>query len=82
MLNPPYVDCFASGSISEWKRNSSLKLQNTEEQYKVELWRYDPGRIADSACVDRLSLTLALGEDKDERVEEAIEEVPAEEVQE
>ena len=45
-------------------------MQNTEEQYKVELWRYDPGRIADSACVDRLSLALALGEDRDERIEE------------
>lgn len=75
MLNPPNVDCFAAGSIREWERNSSLKLQNTEEQCKVELWWYDPGRIVNGTCVDRLSLALALAEDKDERVEEAVEEM-------
>ena len=41
----------------------------------MELWRYDPRKLASGDCVDRLSLALALREDRDERIEEAVEEM-------
>ncbi len=77
MLNPPAVKCFAAGSIALWSRRATEKLQDSEDQCAVELWRYDPGKLADGTCVDRLSLALALREDRDERTEEAVEEMLA-----
>ena len=73
MMNPPAVTCMAAESISAWDKVSSGRLQNADDQYAVELWRYDPTKLSDGVCVDRLSLALALSEDMDERVEEAVE---------
>lgn len=75
MLNPPAVGCYAVESVSKWEKNASGKLQNSDDQCAVELWRYDPQKLACGEIVDRLSLALALREDKDERIEEAIEEM-------
>ena len=74
-LNPPLLDTFAAESVADLEKMSSLRLQNSEEQCAVELWRYDPKKLSDDGCVDRLSLALALRDDKDERVEEAVEEM-------
>ena len=41
----------------------------------VEMWRYDPRKMSTRNVVDELSLALALREDADERVEEAVEEM-------
>lgn len=75
MLNSPAVECFAAESIAAWDKNSSGKLQNSDDQCAVELWRYDPKKLADGNNVDRLSLALSLREDRDERIEEATEEM-------
>lgn len=75
MLNPPAMYCLASQSVVMWETKASKKLQNPDEQYAVELWRYDPKKLAEGECVDRLSLALALREDRDERIEEAVEEM-------
>lgn len=72
MLNPPIVDSYSSDSISRWGKSISDTLQNTNDQCAVELWRYDPKRLTGGACVDRLSLALALQNDKDERIEDAV----------
>ncbi|MBQ9416662.1 MAG: MarR family transcriptional regulator [Clostridia bacterium] len=77
MLNPPAVECYATDSISRWDKSMSGTLQNENDQCAVELWRYDPKKLADGKCVDRLSLALALQDDKDERTEEAVEEMLA-----
>lgn len=76
-INPPMVDYFAAGSIAAWEKTASNKLQSTEDQCAVELWRYDPRKLTGSNCVDRLSLALALSDDKDERIEEAVQEMLA-----
>lgn len=76
-LNPPLLDTFAAESVTDLEKVSSLRLQNSEEQCAVELWRYDPKKLSDDGCVDRLSLALALRDNKDERVEEAVEEMTA-----
>ena len=41
----------------------------------VEMWRYSPQKLSTRNIVDELSLALALQEDADERVEEAVEEM-------
>ena len=75
MMNPPTSECFAADSISALERASSGRLHNSEDQCEVQLWRYDPRKLADGSSVDRLSLALALDKDRDERVEEAVEEM-------
>ena len=77
MLNPPEVQYYASPSISGWEESASNSLRHAADQYAVELWRYDPVKLADGECVDRLSLALALRDDRDERTEEAVEEMLA-----
>ena len=75
MLNPPAVCTLAADSVTAWENLSSRKLQSSDEQYAVELWRYDTRKLAEGECVDRISLALALRGERDERVEEAVEEM-------
>ena len=75
MINPPGVTCFAADSVSAWEKMSSGRLQNSVDQYEVQLWRYDPKKLSADNCVDRLSLALSLNGDRDERVEAAVEEM-------
>ena len=77
MLNPPAIKCYAAKSIAAWEKSASGRLQNSKDQCAVELWRYDPGKLSNGESVDRLSLALALREDTDERIEEAVEEMLA-----
>ncbi len=74
-LNPPMVETRAAGSVTALEKLSSTRLHNSEEQCAVELWRYDPKKLSNNGCVDRLSLALALRNDKDERIEQAVEEM-------
>lgn len=75
MLNAPNVRCYAAERISQWKDVMTNSLQNSQEQVAVEMWRYNPRKLSTRDTVDELSLALALREDTDERVEEAIEEM-------
>lgn len=75
MINPSPVEYRAADSISAWENKSSTRMQNTDDQFALELWRYDPRKLSYGACVDRLSLALALRDDSDERIEEAVEEM-------
>ena len=69
MMNPPAVECFATDSISALEKAASGKLHNFEDQCEVQLWRYNPRKLATGNSVDRLSLALALDKDRDERNE-------------
>ncbi|MCD8147959.1 MAG: MarR family transcriptional regulator, partial [Clostridiales bacterium] len=60
-----------------WEGVSSKQLQSSEDQYALELWRYDPKKLSDGEYVDRLSLAISLRDDRDERIEEAVEEMLA-----
>ena len=75
MINPPTVKSVAADHIIAWEKLSSGRLQNSDDQYAVEFWRYDPKKLSDNCCVDRLSLALELADDRDERVEAAVEEM-------
>ena len=41
-LNPPSIETRAAGSLAALAKLSSTRLQNSEEQCAVELWRYNP----------------------------------------
>lgn len=75
MVNPPTVETLAAGSVAAWEKISTNRMQNSDDQCTIELWRYDPRKLTDGECVDRISLALALRDDRDERVEEALEEM-------
>lgn len=75
MLNAPNVRCYAAERISQWKDVMTNSLQNSQMQVAVEMWRYNPRKLSTRNAVDKLSLALALREDADERVEEAVEEM-------
>lgn len=75
MLNTPNVRCYAAERISQWKDVMTNSLQNSQVQVAVEMWRYNPRKLSTRNNVDELSLALALREDADERVEEAVEEM-------
>lgn len=72
MLNTPSIAMYAADSISKWNKVATNRLQNAELQAGVQLWRYDPRKLSDDHTVDRLSLALALRDDTDERIEEAV----------
>ena len=81
MLNPPALEYYAAESIAALEKTATGKLQNSNDQCAVELWRYDPKKLAEldkateAERVDRLSLALALKDVRDERIEEAIDEM-------
>ena len=75
MLNTPNVRCYAAERISQWKDVMTNSLQDSQVQVAVEMWRYNPRKLSMRNAVDELSLALALREDADERVEEAVEEM-------
>ena len=75
MLSAPNVKCYATERISQWKDVMTNSLQDSQAQVAVEMWRYNPRKLSTRNIVDELSLALALREDADERVEEAVEEM-------
>ena len=75
MLNAPNVRCCAAERISQWKDVMTNSLQDLQVQVAVEMWRYNRQKLPTRNIVDELSLALALREDADERVEEAVEEM-------
>ncbi|WNV59420.1 hypothetical protein RJD28_08140 [Oscillospiraceae bacterium NTUH-002-81] len=75
MLNAPNVKYYATERISQWKDVMTNSLQDSQVQVAVEMWRYNPRKLSMRNVVDELSLALALREDADERVEEAVEEM-------
>lgn len=75
MISSPPVECYAAASITAWDKIAANKLQDPDEQCAVQLWRYAPGKLASNGIIDRLSLALALSQEKDERIETAVEEL-------
>lgn len=73
MLNAPSVECYATEKISQWNEITTNSLQDSKTQVAIEMWRYDPRKLSTKRAVDELSLALALRDDADERVEEAVE---------
>ncbi len=75
MFNPSQIITYASGRIAVLENVSSNKIQDLDNECAIELWRYDPYKLSDGKIVDRLSLALALHDNRDERTQEAVEEM-------
>ena len=75
MLNPSKVMTCAVYIKSFAKEKLAGELMDTEEQVRVELWKYDPKQFFEDNMEDRLSVALSFAENEDERVDEAIEEL-------
>jgi DNA-binding MarR family transcriptional regulator len=75
MLNPPRVNCYATGGTTKWKDYLEDVLIDDSQQVELQLWKYDPQILAKVSTVDILSLAMCYVDDPDERVEEAVEEM-------
>ena len=53
----------------------NISIKFWESRLPMMMWRYNPRKLSTRNIVDELSLALALREDADERVEEAVEEM-------
>lgn len=69
MLNEDKLQVYASNNISKWKTYSNEVLFDDNSQIALELYRYDPRKLAINNNVDPISLYLSLKNDEDERVE-------------
>lgn len=79
MLNPSTIECRAM-SRKNYKNLEGIeeidpRWSTNKDYIELELWKYDPKLLAVYFRVDVVSLSLSLRENKDERVEQAIEEM-------
>lgn len=75
MLNPPRVNCYATGTPERWKIYIEDELVDDTQQVELQVWKYNPHVLAQGATVDVLSLATCFINDPDERVEESVEEM-------
>ena len=71
-MNPPQVKCFAAGQIPKWASGISEELLDSDEQFRLEVWYYDPKVLSSEKAVSLLTLALALQDDLDERVQQEL----------
>ena len=79
MLNPPNHQIRAIGKI-EFKTIPDTFIADYEEAMvenltQLEIWKYNPKLLTNSDCVDKASLYASLRDEKDERVQIALEEL-------
>ena len=78
-INPSQHPVIAVGKdqLEEYKMKfvKNMDLVKDKKLIEVEIWDYSPGLFSIQGFVDKLSLYLSLKENKDERVEQALEEV-------
>jgi hypothetical protein len=65
-------EVFKNQDIEIIKNKDIIKDKKLTE---LQIWDYDPREFSDKNYVDTLSLYASLKEDKDERIEQALEEV-------
>lgn len=79
MLNGPQIECKAI-SRKKYKELDGIEeidpsWSNSRDYIQLELWKYDPQLLVVYYAVDVISLALSLHKNKDERVEQAVEEM-------
>jgi len=76
-VNPTTLKYYAAkpGTI-QWVSNEyPNKTGQLEGESYIEEWKYDPQKLSSGDTVDKLSLYLCLRENKDERVQDALEQL-------
>jgi hypothetical protein len=77
MLVPPREPIYALGRQA-WKEiAANLKIIPVEDEgtCRIQLWRYNPALFSVNGMVDSFSLYLSLGDEGDERIQSALEEM-------
>ena len=69
-LNPETRQTYALSS-TQFKEMNPLRVNHTEGNYRIEIWKYPS--LCGGDYVDRLSLALSLRGDNDERVQKEVE---------
>ena len=79
MLSGPQIKCKAISRKKYKELDGAEEIDpawsNSLDYIQLELWSYDPRPLAVNHTVDVISLALSLRENKDERVEQAVEEM-------
>lgn len=75
MLNPSRIRTYAVYEKDFDKTQLIDELIDPDVQVKVEIWAYDPQLFTHTNISDTLSIVLSLKENKDERIEEVLEDI-------
>lgn len=75
MLNPSRIRTYAVYEKDIDKMQLIDELIDPDVQVKVEIWAYDPQLFTHTNIADTLSIVLSLKENKDERIEEVLEDI-------
>ena len=75
MLNPSRVVTYAINEKDYDKTLLTEELIDPDRQARLELWAYDPKRFSEDNSADDISVVLSFKNTKDERIEEAVEEL-------
>lgn len=75
MLNPSRIRTYAVYEKDFDKTQLIDELIDPDVQVKVEIWAYDPHLFTHTNIADTLSTVLSLKENKDERIEEVLEDI-------
>jgi hypothetical protein len=80
MLTEPPHHSYAASAV-QWKAVQQTGIRTLQQMQpdgsRWELWSYTPNLLRQSNAVDPLSLTLSLQDERDERVQQALEELKA-----
>ncbi len=82
MLNAGKLATLAIYAKNFDKARLTDELIDPAEQVKLELWRYESAQFSKQACADALSVALSFKNTKDERIEQAVEEMVMKELDE
>ncbi len=76
-LNPSLIHFYAAkpGTIQLLKEKYPNKIGEMEGDVCIEEWKYNPAKLSQTEFVDRLSLYLCFRDNKDERIENALEQL-------
>jgi len=76
-LNPTAIESYAvkPGYIQLLKVGNPDKIGQMEGDICIEEWKYDPAKLSYTKFIDRLSLYLCFRDNKDERIENALEQL-------
>lgn len=75
MLNPSRIKIYAVYEKDFDKTQLIDELIDPDVQVKVEIWAYNPQLFTHTNIADTLSIILSLKENKDERIEEVLEDI-------
>ncbi len=75
MLNPPSTLTYGTVKNEKNYGSASTELVDNESSVALQIWRYEPRRISLNNQADALSLYISFADNKDERIDQALDEL-------